>query len=375
MSIQHVYLIPGFFGFSNFGRLVYFAHVRERLERKLGAMGVRAEIHRVRIPPTASLHRRAAELKAYIEATAPDSTAIHLVGHSTGGLDARLFTTPGVDVPGGQRPTDELARRVRSVISVVSPHYGTPLASFFTGFLGQRLLALLSLGTVAALRHGGLPLRLIARIAASLARLSVPGSKSELLLDELYHALLDEMPGDEREHMRDFLEQIGGDVSLMAQLMPEGIELFNGSAPMRDNVRYGCVVAHAARPTLAGRMRAGAGSYRQASYTLFSWLHPRAGDGADRWQPTLTAAQTAALESAYGELPAPDDNDGMVPVYSQVWGDVIHATRGDHLDVIGHFDGERLTPPHHDWLSTGTLFDAAAFDTLWDSVARFIAKG
>ena len=29
---QHVFLIPGFFGFTSFGELSYFAHVRRALE-------------------------------------------------------------------------------------------------------------------------------------------------------------------------------------------------------------------------------------------------------------------------------------------------------------------------------------------------------
>ena len=44
--------------------------------------------------------------------------------------------------------------RVRTVVTVSTPHYGTPVASFFTGLLGQKLLQVLSLSTIYILRFG-----------------------------------------------------------------------------------------------------------------------------------------------------------------------------------------------------------------------------
>jgi triacylglycerol lipase len=372
-TIEHIYLVPGFFGFVNFGRIVYFTHVREFLERTLDSYGVRAEIHRVRISPTASLRRRASELAASIAATAPPGAPIHIIGHSTGGLDARMFTAPGVTL-GDDVDTEALARNVRTVVSVASPHYGTPLASFFTGMLGQRLLQLLSLVTVEILRGGRLPVRVVASIGASIARLGFPGGKIETVFDELYNNLLDELPKEEREDIATFLGQVFQDQSLLPQLMPEGIEIFNTSTANRPGVRYGCVVAHSRPPGLRGRLVAGGGVYGQATYTLYSLLHGRVAVQATRWKPAVTPVQRAALVDAYRKLPDPTHNDGIVPVYSQVWGEIIHATRCDHLDVIGHFAGERLEPPHYDWLCSGTGFTQEAFDELWTRVARFIAE-
>jgi hypothetical protein len=53
---------------------------------------------------------------------------------------------------------------------------------------------------------------------------------------------------------------------------------------------------------------------------------------------------------------------------------VIHATRADHLDVVGHYGSLRAGQPTSDWLPSGSGFDDAAFDALWSSVARFIAE-
>src|SRR5688572_24190297 len=131
MRTHHVFLIPGFFGFVNFGRLVYFSHVREFLEDAFARERLPVEIHRVRLGPTSSLRVRAAELLRFVRDTAPEHAPIHLIGHSTGGLDARLFTTPGLTLE-GETEIEPYARRVRSVVSIASPHRGTPLAAFFS---------------------------------------------------------------------------------------------------------------------------------------------------------------------------------------------------------------------------------------------------
>ncbi len=66
--------------------------------------------------------------------------------------------------------------------------------------------------------------------------------------------------------------------------------------------------------------------------------------------------------------------DGIVPTRSQVWGELIHAARGDHLDTVGHFDDPSHVPPHIDWLASGSKFRRPAFEALWSDVATFIAE-
>jgi hypothetical protein len=80
------------------------------------------------------------------------------------------------------------------------------------------------------------------------------------------------------------------------------------------------------------------------------------------------------LRRAYGRLPNQAANDGVVPTRSQVWGDVIHAAQGDHLDVLGHFRDPSHSPPHFDWLATGSEFTRAKFELLWTDVARYLAQ-
>lgn len=371
---HHIYLIPGFFGFINFGRLIYFGHVRDALERWFDGRGIRCEIHRIRVSPTASLRTRAAQI---LEGVAQSSTTgpIHLIGHSTGGLDARLLCTPGVDLKADGLSVEDLARRVRTVVTVSAPHYGTPLATFFTGMFGQKLLRLFSLATVAVLRQGRLPLSLVARLGSTMARLGLPGSQTEALLDHLEAELLGRIDADEREPIAQFMSDIGSDQGLLPQLTPDGIDLFNATAEDRAGVRYGCVISCGRRPRLMQHLAVGPRPTRQGSFLLYRWLHRQTGNAATARLPQPTPAQRDALLRLLGSLPRPDDNDGVVPSNSQLWGEVIYAAQGDHLDLIGHFRDPHQNPPHFDWLDTGSGFGRDKFDALWNAVSAFLAPG
>jgi len=58
-----------------------------------------------------------------------------------------------------------------------------------------------------------------------------------------------------------------------------------------------------------------------------------------------------------------------VPFRSQLWGKLVWAGQGDHLDVVGHFAGNRKSDDHVDWLSSGARFDRPRFDSLIDAIA------
>jgi triacylglycerol lipase len=108
-----VVLVHGLFGFDRIGvpgaRFDYFRGIARHLE----TLGCHA--HAVRLPAAASVPERARELVAAIESLAHDR--IDLIAHSLGGLDARYALTHL-----------GLARRVRSLVTVGTPHRGTPLA-------------------------------------------------------------------------------------------------------------------------------------------------------------------------------------------------------------------------------------------------------
>ena len=154
MTKVHVALVPGFFGFANLGDLAYFGHVHAFLNGAYRARGIEPVLHVVKTHPTASVVRRAVKLRDTLATDAADDAPIHLVGHSSGGLDCRLLLDPGVELPGPD-PVEPIAARVTRVMTVATPHRGTPLAEFFATRLGGALLEILSLATMHGLRQIG----------------------------------------------------------------------------------------------------------------------------------------------------------------------------------------------------------------------------
>ncbi|MGZ3472907.1 MAG: esterase/lipase family protein, partial [Polyangiales bacterium] len=150
--MHHVYLIPGFFGFSNLGEVQYFRAVRETLERHFESRGEPVKIFGVRTYPTGSLRKRGRRVIETIFENDSVATAdhIHLVGHSTGGIDARLVASLTRDL-GHDAMRAKLNEKLRTVVTVAAPHYGTPLANFFTTLYGKKLLYFITLLVVVGL--------------------------------------------------------------------------------------------------------------------------------------------------------------------------------------------------------------------------------
>ncbi len=137
MTPDVVLLVPGFLGFSRLGNFYYFA---ERVIAVLrGALEARVGYAVPVVPcstlPTSPLRDRQNELLKELRAL-DGSAAIgpverfHLVGHSTGGVDAQLLTcTSRVDGTSWSRAEEDVRRRIRSVVTISAPHYGTCLAN------------------------------------------------------------------------------------------------------------------------------------------------------------------------------------------------------------------------------------------------------
>jgi len=373
-AIQHVYLIPGFFGFANLGQITYFGHVRRALAAELAARGAAARVHVVRTAPTASLPERAARVAAAIAASARGGGTVHLVGHSTGGLDARLLVSPGVRLPGVRDPA-RVAARVRSVVSVATPHHGTPLAAFFATLRGQQLLQLLSLATMHLLHLGQLPISALLRAAGTLAGSDGPTLEGGLV-DELFRRLLADFSVGRRRAVGGLLREVARDQALLLQLTPEAMALFDAAVVAPPGVRCGSVVTWARRPSLGSRVAAGLDPAGQLSRAIYGALHALAAapPRADR-AAALAPAHARALRRAYRREPDAAASDGIVPTRSQPWGRVLAAVRADHLDVLGHFADAGADPPHVDWLATGTGFERRAFLRVWRRVARFLTPG
>jgi triacylglycerol lipase len=368
---HHIYLVPGFLGFAHLGRITYFGHVRRVLTERLAAVGLEPHIHIVRTSPTASLPARAARVAEVMHATAPRGGApLHLIGHSSGGLDVRLLTAPGVELPTAL-DVERLAAHVRTVVTVATPHHGTPLASFFATLRGQQLMQLLSLSTIYVLSFGYLPLAALLRMGSLLVRFGGLVTNNDLL-DELFGRLLEDFTPGRRQAVRRLLREVVRDQALMLQLTPEAMEVFNASVLERPGIRYGAVVAQAARPGLLSTLRVGLDPAGQVTHALYGALYRLIEAAPVRVSPKLAPDQARALRRAYRAMPSPAANDGIVPTLSEAWGHVIHAAVADHLDVLGHFRDAAHDPPHVDWLVTGSGFNRRRFDALWADVAHFL---
>jgi triacylglycerol lipase len=368
---HQVLLIPGCFGFGSFGELAYFNGVREELAESFARAGADVTVTEVKTLPTASIRVRAARvLEALVRVAESSDGPIHVVGHSTGGLDARLAIAPTAALPTTARLRDY--SRVHTLVSVCCPHFGTPIASFFGSTLGKPLLRLVARYWMWLLARGRLPIALLLRLGYFFVRLRDPFRKHKSTFDELYEKLFRDLGDERRLELIQFLDAVSSDQALVFQLTPAGCDLLN-ACTADPAVHYGSVVARAHRPTFRTFLRSLRDLYAQIMHPVFAALHFIAARGEVTPLPAITG-QADALSSAYGGLPENGDSDGIVPTLSQVWGDIIHATTADHLDVVGQFGRTDEASWGGDWLPSYSGFTREKFTALWSDVAAYVLE-
>jgi triacylglycerol lipase len=225
-------LTHGLLGFDELSiagqRLEYFRGIRQRLERAGN------EVHLVRLPPFGSVEARAEALARALDRI--DARRVNVIAHSMGGLDARLVAS-----------RYGFADRIASLVTIGTPHRGTPLCDF--GALFDK--------------------------------------------DDLW--------------LRQWLRAVGFDPLALADLGPRRAATFNDKVEDAPEVYYASVL---------GAVRSDIERRRTPLALVHRWLRARAGD-----------------------------NDVLVPVSSQRWGDVISEIDADHWAQVG-------------W---STRFDAGAF--------------
>lgn len=373
MSRHHVVLVPGFFGFGSLGALTYFVGVREALTQAFLRSSL--DVHIVEVPtlPTASIRHRAARVRETLAALAEaEPGPIHIVGHSTGGLDARLAIAPTASLPTPRKFRQH--ERLRTLVTLCTPHFGTPLASFFGSAAGSPLLRALSWLLVSGLKHGRFPVRLGLRLGGWFTRADDALGFAPTVIDDIFREVIADFSAERRAELIAFIEGISADQSLVFQLTPAGCDLLNAGTADPDSLRYGSIVCRARRPRTADLLTLTRDPYTRTMHVLYALLHRVAGFSRAEGLPEPVPAQRAVLERAFGKYPRPAWSDGIVPTLSQVWGEVIHAADADHLDVVGHYGATRDGLRRSDWLPSRSGFDDAAFDALWGAVARFIAE-
>jgi len=364
---HHIVLVPGLFGFARLGGFDYFTHVEEALASRFLERGADCEFVLVSSPPTGSIvHRTQVLMDAIQKACADDAGAIHLVGHSTGGLDVRLLASPTTwpDLP-------EWFDRVRTVTSISTPHYGTPLAYFFTTMAGTRLLEALSLLTYMTLQAGGPPLTALTPLIASISRIDEALGIESKILEKTIELLLSFLGEEGQTEVREWFDGIRSDQGAIIQLTPESMDIFNAGVEDNPNVRYGSVVTRMPPPGPVRLLKNLRSPINALSAAVFSTLYVGAGRTSKVYPPPGPAPEVREyLEQKLGHEIDNTLNDGLVPTTSMIWGDVLWAGTADHLDVLGHFHGDRDSS-HTDWLVSGAGFREDDFDEVMDALAEF----
>ncbi|HEX4385474.1 MAG TPA: hypothetical protein VH083_21085 [Myxococcales bacterium] len=347
-----IVFIPGFFGFGSFGHpdrplIEYFAHVEDAVLRALPRQ-MRFAVHQP--PPAGSLLERAKSLHdKSVELLQAGAEKLHFVGHSTGGVDARLLANLKYTLLPERA---ELVKRFGSITTISAPFHGTPLARR-AGRATFAVVPVLWFCSILASRG-----RL--RLAGQLGNLS--NILKRLLLqqptptDQLIAQLADVDAMTAHEIQR-FLADVTRDHRLVDDLTPESLGALHASLVGYDTVPLRSFVS-CAPPAGISPLAFGTAPFHRLLYDV-TWTltasEPRNGEKIPQG-PWITSGHTDLGEKT---------NDGIVPAWSQTLdGQAAGIILGDHLDVIGHFESAGAT-----FMRSGSSFDETRFRTLWAQVA------
>ena len=161
ISRRHIVLVPGFAGFDALGQLEYYSSVTPLFQNRPAAV-----LHYFDNLPTAAVVTRAARLRSYLakriargEIAAGDE--VTLVGHSTGGLDIRRLIwdlhahKQAILIDGGAVVKPEsILERLRSVVFLSVPHWGTNIADWVRSHSAWREMVVAERGPLSSRECG-----------------------------------------------------------------------------------------------------------------------------------------------------------------------------------------------------------------------------
>jgi len=373
--LHHVYFVPGMFGFGHLAGYDYFKHVRAGLEKRFAAAGVAARFEDVPAPPTSSLRYRSRILAATVANSAgSDEGPIHLIGHSTGGLDARLVLSPSVNI-GLSREQLAWRKRVVSAVTINTPHYGTPLATYFATVSGTRVLYVMSLLTVVSLTIGEPSLALFSRLMSGVGGIDSLFGGDTKLFSRVTDTVLRFVDRDGRTEIADFLSKVRIDQGAIIQIMPEAMDLFNAATESDCGVRYGSVASSAPPPRamrFARRVRSPYAAFTAAIYSTLYQFSSQESEVYPYARPTPREAEF--LRAGMDQEVTASSNDGIVPTLSMLWGELLWAGEADHLDVLGHFQDDQKPTQHLDWVTSGARFTRQRFGAVLDAITEFALR-
>ncbi len=378
---ESIILVPGLFGFARISDVDYFASVAPILREQTGIDPVPLVT-----PPTGSLWRRVdtlyrcvlKEIARLKDIDKNKSPRVHIVGHSTGGVDARLLVDPRYLWPGGPSGAERVAffDSIGAVVSLSGPHKGTPIARRLRGALEGTIPLVFLVSFLAkydvqntaerkALWTGLHRAALYARAAEALS--AKPG--------KLYSAAdASGLPRDTANDLITFLDEIMQDHPLIHELTPYAMDRLNETLP-RDAkgttaplpVKY--FITAAPPPSVHWselRLKNGIDPVRRAFYT------------ASYEETRLTENEFGALPDARWigkpegfETYARTAQDGVVPAASQSFDGKAEAlVYGDHLDVVGHYPSARHGG--ETVFDSGADFDDARLEELWRAIGALM---
>jgi hypothetical protein len=365
-----VILAPGFLGFTHLGGFYYFADrliavLRGLLEEPLGYP---VPVVPVTTLPTDSLGSRQGALLrnlAVISGKLSGVQRLHLIGHSTGGVDAQLLAcTKSFDGHAWEEKANEVRRKITSVVTISAPHYGTRLADSWLAYWGENPLV-----TWAS------PVSDVVRVAWHLLRL-VPQERHVLAQLQLTH------PKD----IVNFMRQVAFHRELIADLRPAHMEELRAALEPEAGVTLTCFVTGT---ELRRDTERPSDSFFSDMYGLTKGdgKASAAVDGCRRLLENLVRAKPEwIIRSNRGLLPASIDvglNDGVVNTVRQI----VNADRpkevggmvmADHADVLGHYDRQDSLIADESYneglFRSGAGFGDDEFFGLYRRVAQAILK-
>jgi pimeloyl-ACP methyl ester carboxylesterase len=382
-----VFLVPGLLGFENFSELAYFddrlvAALRAGLEQSWEQP---VPVVAVPIPPIASLRERqrklvktlADRLRALEHGHRP--LQVHLVGHSTGGIDANLLTDEG-PVGGGvwadlDPRAPELRARIRSVVSIASPHQGAcitrdPVARVFeyrdlrgvpalAGLLGS-----FTLSALADMEADAIWFSLKREARKSFQFLVDVLGKWELLAD-LQPSFSSYLQNPNPKVLRRTFVTIAGCPMPGAAATPPADAFFRQLSERASGLRTGCRDEGALVSASVARLKAALASKSAEELVIKS--------SGTTLPKELDGGHNDGLVNTARQLIDPEDSKELAGIVV-----------GDHFDVVGYYDrhvwkldsqgNEQYTQVFSGLLHSGSGFRDDQFFELYGRVARVLAE-
>jgi hypothetical protein len=368
---DRVVLIPGFLGYDSFGDHGYFAAT---VGKAIGAaLGGSSAVQAVTTDPAGSLDARQILLVDQLLAMLREdpSARLHLVGHSTGGLDAELLMMDPVALSRGVSHAElaTLRQAVASITTIAAPLGGTTLADSPVARLAAIESGADLLTAIRARLFTQLPALSIQVLGALLGLWNDPATTS------LVHGALRGGGTFGAYVLKLVLRR-----ALIDDLQPVSVRKKLASkepSPLAAGVkrcRVVTVARAAPKATPAGRLFALL--YRSTAQAA----KPDPEVSALALELTRRCAENPALVIGRGGLPPLDvaASDGVVNSARQLFSDprfraeelahVVAVVIADHLDVVGYFEGENGAPSGY--LSSGSSFRERELEQLYACVAR-----